>query len=168
MSQWFDDNQCVCAVFLRPPCLFFLIWEWWGQRADGVSSLLYLIRGTHPRAKSPIKMLPKFAIWLTQHYKAAWSFLSLTDPSILTQMDIEMRHPGKRGKRHHVPVITVVSTQALRKPRVRGYPLPSPLPTPHPSTRPVHQGLTKPQRCCLESTWSGNVWFLVRWFAFLF
>lgn len=155
--------MCLCCLF-KAPCLFFLIWEWWGQRADGVSALLYLIRGTHPRAKSPMKMLPKFAIWLTQRYKAAWSFLSLTEPSILTQMDIEMRHPGKRGKRHHVPVITVVSTQPWESLEAEVTPFP---PT-HPSTRALHQGLAKPQHCCLESTWSGNIWFLVWFFAFLF
>lgn len=71
-------------------------------------------RSAHPRAKSHITMLVEFEVWLTQHYKTAWSFHSLAKPSILAQMDIEMKHPDKRGKWHLVPVIDVVLASAER------------------------------------------------------
>lgn len=59
---------------------------------------------------SYIKMLVKFEIWLTQHYKAPLSFYSLSEPSIFTQMDTKMKHADMHGKWHLVLVTNAMSS----------------------------------------------------------
>ena len=133
MSQLFNDNQCIFTACSGLVSVSLTCRDCEAQMLKCIFLLLVFLRGIHPGAKSHVKMLLEFEIWRTQPYKAAWSFHSLAEPSILAQTDIEMKHPDKRGKWHLVPVIAAARREPWEsleseviplsmRARIRGWP----------------------------------------------
>lgn len=106
MSQWFSDNQCAALHVLAPCLLPFL-----GKPSPHAklpfshSGAVQGALGQGPTAHSSVTEVGDWT-------EAPCSYPSLAQPSVLGQVDVEMKHPDKRGKWYLVPVAAALSRQS--------------------------------------------------------